>query len=187
MSAGIIGFYYVFAASDPNHRCRLPDHVWPNDTHYYPVNQTHETLINTYIPLNKDDNKWERCVRYTTGHINETLTDCPNGWAYDRSVFGYTFTEEADFICRKETDKSWLATMMQCGGLSLLVMGSFADKYGRKTITSIVTVLLFTTCLITQIIIEWVPMSLQVKYLDQTKQMIFVDVRFLCLDLFFFF
>ncbi|CAF4507366.1 unnamed protein product [Rotaria magnacalcarata] len=31
MSAAVVGFYYVFAAANIDHRCRLPDNVWPND------------------------------------------------------------------------------------------------------------------------------------------------------------
>lgn len=163
MGAGVIGFYYVFGAAEPNHRCRLPASVWPNDTHYYPINRTHQIYIDSYIPKDKDGKIWEKCIRHTTGNPNDTLVACPNGWAYDRSVFGYTFTEEGDFVCGKETEKSWLATLMQCGGLSLLIIGSFADKYGRKKVTVFVTILLFTTCLITQIMMQWVPMTVHTK------------------------
>ncbi|CAF0978711.1 unnamed protein product [Rotaria sordida] len=97
MSAGIVAFYYVFGAADPEHRCQLPPSVWPNDVHYWPINQTHEFYINAYIPKGTDG-KWNKCMRYTTNKQNSTLINCPNGWAYDRSVFGYTFTEEANLL-----------------------------------------------------------------------------------------
>ena len=163
MSAGVIGFYYVFGAAEPDHRCQLPASVWPNDVHYRPINLTHESLINAYIPKTGEENKWIKCQRFTMGQPNETLVDCPNGWAYDRSVFGHTFTEEANLVCHRETDKSWLATLMQCGGLSLLVIGSLADRFGRKRVTAAVTCLLFAICLTSQAMIEWLPMATGTK------------------------
>ncbi|CAF3966181.1 unnamed protein product [Adineta steineri] len=165
MSAGVIGFYYVFAAADPEHRCRLPPTIWPNDTSYYPINRTHEIFINSYIPKTKDGHKWEKCVRYTTGNLNDTLDICRDGWAYDQSIFGYTFTEEANLVCSSEPKKSWLATLMQCGGFSLLIIGSFGDRYGRKRITAIVTILLLIVCLITQVMIQWLTtMTVETKF-----------------------
>ncbi|CAF2130725.1 unnamed protein product, partial [Rotaria magnacalcarata] len=116
MSAAVVGFYYVFAAANIDHRCRLPDNVWPNDNQYHPINKTHELLINRYIPKTNDGRKWEQCVRYLHGTTNDTFTNCPNGWAYDRSVFGYTFTEEANFVCGSSSKRSLIATLMQCGG-----------------------------------------------------------------------
>jgi hypothetical protein len=166
MSAGIMGFYYVFGAADPDYRCRLPANLWPDDTQYNPINITHEILINSYIPKTKDGTKWEKCVRYKyniTENLNDTLINCPNGWAYDRSIFGYTFTEEANLVCNRESEKSWLATLMQCGGFSLLIIGSLADRYGRKRLTVIVTILLFIICLITQTLMQWLPMTSEMK------------------------
>ncbi|CAF0918457.1 unnamed protein product [Rotaria sp. Silwood1] len=129
MSAAVAGFYYVFAVADSDHRCRLPANVWPNDTQYNPINITHELIINTYIPKTKDGKKWEQCVLYSTEYPNDTLIDCPNGWVYDRSVFGYTFTEEANLVCARKPKQSWIATLMQCGGFALLIIGTFADKF----------------------------------------------------------
>ncbi|CAM4818554.1 unnamed protein product [Rotaria magnacalcarata] len=165
MSAAVVGFYYVFAAANIDHRCRLPDNVWPNDNQYHPINKKHEILINLYIPKIKDGKKWEECVRYLNGTINDTLVACPNGWAYDRSVFGYTFTEEANFVCGSQPKKSWIATLMQCGGFALLFIGSFADKFGRKKTITTVSIILFIICLITQIMIQWIPMSINIKFI----------------------
>ena len=163
MSSGIAGFYYVFGAAEPNHRCRLPEDIWPDDSQYYPINSTHESFINDYIPKTKDGNEWEKCVRYTIENQNDTLVNCPNGWVYDRSVFGYTFTEEADFVCDNEITKSWLATLCQCGGFSLLIVGSLADKFGRKRLTTIITIVVLVICLVTQMLMQWVPMGTQAK------------------------
>lgn len=163
MNGSIATFYYVFGVARPDHRCRLPANIWPNDQYFSPINQTHEMYINKYIPKTNDGKQWEKCVRYTTENLNHTLVNCPNGWVYDRTVFGYTFTEEADFVCDNESKRSWLSTVLQCGGFSLLIIGSLADKYGRKRMISIVTFLLFFTCLITQIIIQWIPMTIHTK------------------------
>jgi len=159
MSAGVISFYYVFSAAEPDHRCRLPINIWPDDTQYNSINETHEIYLNRYIPKIKDGKKWEKCVYYT----NDTVVNCPNGWIYDRSIFGYTFTEEANFVCQNKSQKSWLATAVQFGGFSLLIIGSLADRYGRKKIIVIVTILLFCTCLITQIIMQWIAMTVKTK------------------------
>lgn len=163
MSAGIIYFYYVFAAAEPNHRCRLPENIWPNDNHYSAINQTHQNYLDQYIPKSNDGSIWEKCVRYNGEGINRSLVNCSDGWVYDRSIFGYTFTEEANFVCRNESQKSWLATFMQCGGFSLLIIGTLADKYGRKRITVLVTFLLFFVCLATQILMQWVPMTVKTR------------------------
>ena len=119
--------------------------------------------LSRYIPTESDGKTWIKCQRYKTGDLNDTLIDCPNGWVYDRSVFGYTFTEEANFVCHNESKKSWLATAIQCGGFSLLIIGSLADKYGRKKMISIVTIILLVTRLITQIVMQWVPMGINTK------------------------
>ncbi|CAF1677994.1 unnamed protein product [Rotaria magnacalcarata] len=165
MNGSITSFYYVFGAAKPEHRCRLPTNVWPHDTHYSPLNQTHETFINQYIPKNNDGKQWEKCVRYVTSNRSGSLVNCPDGWAYDQSIFGYTFTEEADFVCQNESKRSWLATAVQCGGFSLLIIGSLADRYGRKKMISIVTFLLFFACLITLIIMQWIPMTIKTKFI----------------------
>ena len=163
MSAGIAGFYYVFGAAEPTHRCRLPENIWPNDSQYYPINSTHERLINNYIPKMKDEKIWEKCVRYKIENMNDSLINCPNGWAYDRSIFGYTFTEEANLVCSNESSKSWLATLLQSGGFSLLIIGSLSDKFGRKRLTAIITIFLLVICLITQILTQWISMTIHTK------------------------
>ncbi|CAF1574288.1 unnamed protein product [Rotaria sordida] len=164
MSSAIASFYYVFAVATPDHRCRLPTNIWPNDTQYYPMNRTHEILINRYIPKTKDGKKWEQCVLYATQALNDTLINCPNGWVYDRSIFGYTFTEEANLVCGSKPKQSWIATLMQTGGFALLIIGTFADKFGRKRTTTIITIFLFVTCVITQIMIQWIPMTMEIKF-----------------------
>lgn len=164
MSAGIMGFFYVFGAAEPNHRCRLPESIWPNDSSYYPINSIHQTFIEQFIPKTKDEQSWEQCFRYSKPSMPNSTVNCPNGWVYDRSVFGYTYTEEANFVCSRATEKSWLATLLQTGGFSLLIIGSLADRFGRKRATVIVTIFLFVVCVTTQLIIQFIPMSMEVKF-----------------------
>jgi hypothetical protein len=163
MGFGIVSFYYVFGAAEPEHRCRLPKSIWPNDTQYHPVNVAHEIYINRYIPKASGTKKWEKCVRYEADSINSTLGGCSDGWVYDRSIFGYTFTEEANFVCEDQSRRSWIAVAIQCSGFSLLIIGSLADKYGRKQITVVITFVLFFTCLVTQLIMQWAPIAIKTK------------------------
>jgi OCT family organic cation transporter-like MFS transporter 4/5 len=162
MSAGIAAFYYVFSAAEPEHRCQLPPSVWLNDVHYSPANRLHGFYINAYIPKGKNG-KWDKCVRYTTNDQNQTPINCPNGWAYDRSVFGYSFTEEANLVCHSEPKKSWLSTLMQTGGFSLLLIGFLGDRFGRKRTTIVTTIFLFVLCVATQILMQWIPMTVNTK------------------------
>ena len=37
-------------------------------------------------------------------------------FTYDRSVFGRTFTEDANFVCDRAVMKTWLSTSYQIGG-----------------------------------------------------------------------
>ncbi|CAF4384118.1 unnamed protein product [Rotaria sp. Silwood2] len=164
MSAAVAGFYYVFAVADPDHRCRLPASVWPNDTQYNPINATYQTMIDMYIPKSKDGKKWEQCVLYPTGSSNDTLINCPNGWVYDQSIFGYTYIEEANLDCTSKPQKSCIVTPTQCSCFALLIISTFVDRFGRKTTTSFVTIFLFLTCLTTQIIMQWIPMTVEMKF-----------------------
>ncbi|CAF4455293.1 unnamed protein product, partial [Rotaria sp. Silwood2] len=66
--------------------------------------------------------------------------------------------------CASKPKQSWIATLMQCGGFALLIIGTFADRFGRKTTTSFVTIFLFLTCLTTQIIMQWIPMTVEMKF-----------------------
>ncbi|CAF0957226.1 unnamed protein product [Adineta ricciae] len=164
MSFGITSFYYVFGAAEAEHRCRLPHHIWPNDTQYNPVDKMHEMYINKYIPKDVSGQKWEKCVQYSAGNTNDTLVSCLNGWVYDRSVFGYTFTEEANFVCEYQARRSWLAVAIQSSGFSLLIIGSLADKYGRKKMIVIISIILSVTCFLTQIILRWMSITIKMKF-----------------------
>lgn len=98
--SGATGFYYVFGLAEPNFRCRLPSEVWPDDNEYEPSNTTYRSLIDAFqlTPLKCDVNG----------------TTCPS-YVFDQRVYGLTFTEEAQFVCKNELKKTWLATAYQIG------------------------------------------------------------------------
>ncbi|CAF3814538.1 unnamed protein product [Rotaria sordida] len=50
-SAGIVSLYYVYGAAEPEHRCRLPSQIWPNDNQFNPINAQHEACLRQYIPM----------------------------------------------------------------------------------------------------------------------------------------
>jgi len=83
-----MGFFYVYGVADVNHRCRLPESIWPNDNSYNSINSTHEKLLEQFIPKTKDGKSWEQCIMHSKSVFSNSTIDCPNGWVYDRSVFG---------------------------------------------------------------------------------------------------
>jgi len=99
-STSITGFYYVFGLAEPLFRCRLPSNVWPDDNQYQSYNTTHSLFLAQYQSFPS------QC------EINGTRC---NSFVYDRSVFGRTFTEEADYICGGNLKKTWLSTAHQIG------------------------------------------------------------------------
>ena len=161
ISSGLVSFYYVYGAAEPEHRCRLPVAVWPNDNQFNPTDTEYVNLLHRYIPI--ENNKWDQCHLWNLTNDNTSLVDCSNGWVFDRNVFGLTFTEEASLVCRDKAKKSWLATLVQSAGFLLVLIGTLADRFGRKAIIISVSLLLLTTCLPMQIIMQWVPMSIDVK------------------------
>ncbi|CAF1250302.1 unnamed protein product [Rotaria sordida] len=162
-SAGIVSLYYVYGAAEPEHRCRLPSQIWPNDNQFNPINAQHEACLRQYIPM--ENGRWDQCHIFNLTISNKSLIDCPNGWVFDRSVFlGLTFTEEASLVCHAKAKKSWLSTLMQMAGFALLIIGVLADRFGRKAIITTVSLLLLTICLSMQIVMQWIPISINLKF-----------------------
>jgi len=159
--AGMVSLYYVYGAAEPEHRCRLPSQIWPNDNQFNPINAQHEARLRQYIPM--ENGRWDQCHMWNSMSSNKSLIDCSNGWVFDRSVFGFTFTEEASLVCHAKSKKSWLATLVQTAGFALLIVGALADRFGRKATTIGTTLLLLIICLFMQIIMQWIPMSINTK------------------------
>ena len=161
LSAGIVSLYYVFGAAEPEHRCRLPSQLWPSDNQFNPNNSQYQTALRLYVPIEKG--KWDECHLWNSTDANSSLIDCSNGWKFDRSVFGFTFTEEASLVCHAKPKRSWLATLVQTAGFALLIIGALADRFGRKATIIGVNLLLITICLLMQIVMQWIPMSINAK------------------------
>ncbi|CAF0751650.1 unnamed protein product [Didymodactylos carnosus] len=164
ISTGVAAFFYVYGAGEPHHRCKLL--MWPNDQ-YYSVNSSHQYLINKWIPKNTDGT-FMKCSIYKSNSTNTSiptneLMDCRE-WVYDRSIFGYTFTEEANMVCKSKSRKSLLAAVLQFAGIFTVVCGSLGDKIGRKVSASITTGFLYIILIITQTVIQFVPMSIDTKF-----------------------
>lgn len=161
ISSGMVSLYYVFGAAEPEHRCRLPFSLRPNDTQFNPTDTTYLNLLHEYIPM--ENNKWDQCHLWNSTNDNTTLMDCSNGWVFDRNIFGLTFTEAASLVCRRKPKKSWLATLVQTAGFLLIIIGTLADRFGRKAMIISVSLLLLIICFSMQIAMQWIPMSIDVK------------------------
>jgi hypothetical protein len=158
---GMVSLYYVYGAAEPEHRCRLPSQFWPNDNQFNPTNTQHKAHLHQYIPMK--NGKWDQCHLWNSTSSDKSLIDCSNGWVFDRSIFGFTFTEEASLVCDAAPKKSWLATLVQAAAFALLIIGALADKFGRKASIIGVNLLLMTICLLMQIVMQWIPMSINSK------------------------
>lgn len=101
IGSGITTYYYVFGMAEPLYRCRLPMSIWSDDDQYLARNSTHQLLIDRYRSS-------DECR-----DVNDSICE---KFVYDRRIFGWTFTEEGDFVCQKSLTKTWLSTMYQVGG-----------------------------------------------------------------------
>jgi hypothetical protein len=101
--SGIATYYYMFGVAEPMFRCQSPSSTWP--THAYrfdSINTTHQPLVSTELLSSSNCNDKNGLI----------CTD----FIYDRSVFGRTFTEDANFVCGRSMKKTWLSTFYQLGG-----------------------------------------------------------------------
>jgi hypothetical protein len=101
LGSGITGFYYVFGLAEPLFRCQLPANLWPDDHQYHSPNDTHRLLVERY--------------QSNTSHCELVNGSRCERLVYDRTVFGRTFTEEANYVCSDAMKKTWLATAYQIG------------------------------------------------------------------------
>ncbi|CAF1375501.1 unnamed protein product, partial [Didymodactylos carnosus] len=115
---GTINFFYVYGVAEPLYRCRLPDTIWSNDQ-YHPFNSTHQHLIDAWI-INQDQCSIRKPLFNNLSQPSNETIACSR-WVYDRSVFGRTFTEEADFVCINNIKRSLLSSALQIGAILLLL------------------------------------------------------------------
>ena len=101
IGSGVLGFYYVFGVAEPSFRCRLPSAVWPDNDRFESINATHQQLIETWLS--------------STSPCKDINGSTCTNFVYDRSVFGKTFTEDANFVCNNAVKRTWLSTVYQIG------------------------------------------------------------------------
>ncbi|CAF1001300.1 unnamed protein product, partial [Rotaria sordida] len=102
---------------------------------------------------------WQR-----TSKCNDFNGSVCADFVYDRSVFGRTFTEEANLVCHNAVKRTWLSTLYQVGGFVVLVTGTMSDKVGRRKMIQILTILLFLVPLLTEILLQTITMSVNAKF-----------------------
>ncbi|CAF1071595.1 unnamed protein product [Didymodactylos carnosus] len=161
ITSGIIAFYYVYGVAEPLHRCHLPDTIWLNDQ-YHPFNSTHQYLIDLWIPTQDKCTIRKPLSSNLSQPSNETIA-CIK-WVYDRTVFGRTFTEDANFVCLNSVKRSFLSSALQMGAMFVLFTGQLGDKIGRRKSIQIISIILLTTCVVTQILLQFVPMTINTKF-----------------------
>jgi hypothetical protein len=141
IATGIFNFYYVFGGAEPVHTCDV----------------SHE--ISTKIVVYAD-----KCSYLVKENFNESMEILPcTKWIYDRSVFGQTFTEEANFVCRYSVYRSFVATALQIGAMLIFFTGQLTDVIGRRLSIRLLVALLLITSVITQGLIQFIPMSINLK------------------------
>ena len=139
VAAGVVNFYYVFGVAEPPYECRVPNEL----------NQSFRIEILS-----------SQCSYVTKTYQNKTngTYPCAN-WEYDRSLFGKTFTEEANFICQYGIYRSLATTLLQIGAMLIFFTGQVADRIGRRRALRLLIGLLLSTYLITHGLLQFVPMS----------------------------
>ncbi|WAR11396.1 S22AL-like protein, partial [Mya arenaria] len=109
ISVGCYMMMNIVLLYTPEHRCQLPDDVYPNDT-WMIQSEEHERLVAMYVPPDTEYT-YDRCNLYQgmgdsprvgpgAGNIthNGTLTRCSK-WVYSREVFKESFTSAQNFVC----------------------------------------------------------------------------------------
>ncbi|CAF0772476.1 unnamed protein product [Rotaria sp. Silwood1] len=161
LGSGITTFYYVFGVAEPSYLCRLPSNTGLDEDEY-------QSISLAYQNLSKQLQQTSRC-----NDLNGSI--CKN-FVYDRSIFGRTFTEEGNFICQNAMKKTWLSTMYHVGGFVVLLTGYIGDKVGRRKMIRILTVMLFTIPCFTQVLIQTIPMSIDIKFIFLAINQLFSSI-----------
>ena len=82
---------------------------------------------------------------------------------YDQSIFGKTFTEEANLICQHNIRRSFLATSLQMGAMLMFFAGRITDIIGRRRSLHLLIAILLSVSVVTQGLLQFVPMSINQK------------------------
>ena len=140
VASGLVNFYFIFAAAEPNHQCLV----------------TNETGFNFQVDSSQ-------CSYKKIDSVNQTVGDyfCTQ-WTYGEHVFGKTFSEEANMVCQNSIQRSLLSTALQFGAMFIFFTGQITDLIGRRRSMQLLVALWLTTWLVTQTLIQFIPM--QIKY-----------------------
>ncbi|CAF0992428.1 unnamed protein product [Adineta ricciae] len=161
LGSGITTYYYIFGVAEPSYRCRLPSSVWPGNDQYQAWDATHQYLINQSQQISKCQDM--------------NGTSCKN-FVYDRSIFGWTFTEEGNFVCENALRKTWLSTMYQFGGFVVLLSGYICDRIGRQKMIRILTLFLFIIPFLIQLILSSFHMNINTKFILLSINQLFSSI-----------
>ncbi|ETE68732.1 Solute carrier family 22 member 6-B, partial [Ophiophagus hannah] len=137
-----------FSAGIPDHHCRVR----------LAHNGTYAHTNWTQMPTGEED-PWgipkdasgqpEKCLRFvatewpplnTSAEVGGNSTGmatepCKDGWVYDRSIFTNTIIMEWDLVCNRKTRRQMAQSIYMGGVLAgALILGSLADRFGRKAI-----------------------------------------------------
>nr|CAD7424715.1 unnamed protein product [Timema monikensis] len=132
MTAGMHMLSLVTVAAVPEHRCRIPG-LEGNDS----FGDWNSSEISSYIP--KTDDGFDSChIWYNATNTSQSCTS----WVYDRTYFQTSRAVEWDFVCSRR----WMGAASQSVYMfgvftGAVLLGTLADKYGRKTIFCISAVL----------------------------------------------
>lgn len=142
VASGIVNYYFIFGAAEPGYTCQLIDQL--NATGQIRIDQS-------------------QCFYYTIDEFNQTQSKPCSRWTYDQTVFGKTFTEEANFVCQHRFHRSLLASALQIGAMFIFFTGQLTDVLGRRRAMSLLVGLFLSVSLVTQTLLQFVPMTINQK------------------------
>ncbi|CAF3428837.1 unnamed protein product [Rotaria socialis] len=145
VATGVYNFYYVFASAETSYQCITP----------YNISQGFSLEISP-----------SQCSYEIKNVQNQTMGIFPcTNWIYNPTIYGRTFTEEANFICQHSFYHSLLATTLQIGAMFTFFTGRLTDWIGRRCSLRLLVGQLLVTSLITQGLLQFVPMSTNHKFI----------------------
>nr|CAD7204845.1 unnamed protein product [Timema douglasi] len=132
MTAGMHMLSLVTVAAVPEHRCRIPG-LDGNDS----FGDWNSSEISLYIP--KKDDGFDSCNIWS--NATNTSQSCTS-WVYDKTYFQTSRAVEWDFVCSRRWMGAASQSIYMFGVFTgAVLLGTLADKYGRKTIFCISAVL----------------------------------------------